>query len=212
MEDNGYEFLTLPTAHPVTDAEPNDTPSQNTPSTPTPFTLLPSPDAIWSNLTLAVCHEILHFQPGHLNNVSTTDTGSNLITTQPLEPLFNDPITDLVAVMPMPPAATEMTPQGTEPNAMGHYPHGSLHGSIPAPYPGNKNEDPASLPVGPPQGSTTQQPASLHTFTEEQNESSLVDNNDKDTIQWGAYQPTLIPVGWLLGQPQISTSLLSPIL
>jgi hypothetical protein len=45
----------------------------------------------------------------------------------------------------MPPAATEKFPQGTEPNAMGHYPHGS----IPAPYPGNNNEDPASLPAGP---------------------------------------------------------------
>jgi hypothetical protein len=139
----------------------------------------------------AVCTDILLFQPGNLKKVSTTDTESNpIITTQKLELLFHDPITNLVAVTPMPPAATELFPQGTEPNTMGHYPHGS----IPAPYTGNKNEDPASLTAGPPQGSTTRQPASLQTLAEP-NESSSVNHNDKDTIQWGAYQPTLTPVG-----------------
>jgi hypothetical protein len=174
MEDNDPEFLTLQTAHSVTDAEPNDTPSQ-----PTPSILIPSPDAIWSNLMLAVCHELLHLQPGNLNAVSNKNKGSTniIITHQPLETLSTDPITNLVAVTPMPPAATEMFPQGTEPNAMGHYPHGS----VPAPYPGNKNEDPASLPAGPPQGSTNRQPASLQTFAE-QNESSSV-NNDETPVQ-----------------------------
>jgi hypothetical protein len=147
MEDNDHEFLTLPTTHLVSDAEPTDTPSQ---TTPTPVTLLPSPDVTWSNLMRAVCTDILHFPPGHLRKVSTTATESNpIITTQPLEPLLHASITNLVAVTPMPPAATELFPQGNEPNTMGHYPHGS----IPAPYTGNKNEDPSGLlNGGPPSG------------------------------------------------------------
>ncbi len=57
----------------------------------------------------------------------TKNAGSNIIiTTQPLEPLFTDLITDLVAVTPMPPATTEMFPQGTKSHVMGHYPHGSI--------------------------------------------------------------------------------------
>jgi hypothetical protein len=92
----------------------------------------------------------------------------------------------------MPPAPTEMSPQGTDIVPVGHYPHSPM----PTPYHGNKHEDPNFLMTDPPPGSTTRQLEliqTLNTGNEEEGSSSV--QTDPEPITWGTYSPNPSPVG-----------------
>ncbi len=87
-----------------------------------PPQLLPtlSPDETWLTLMRAVLTAIRQVQPGHLKPQNKKQELKHQPETTATTTY---PPSHLMAVTPMPPAPTEMFPQGTDPVLVGHYSH-----------------------------------------------------------------------------------------
>jgi hypothetical protein len=119
---------------------------------------------------LAICS----LPPGHLKPQHAGPS-------QPYPPTEPTQSHLLVAKL-QPPAAKKTSPRGHPTTQVGHYPHPSME----LPPLGGETEDPTSLPLGPPSGSTNKLPQLSSPNNQNKHESSSVNTTGQDyTQQWG---------------------------